>query len=374
MLFYIINWFKKWIVSTNHTDIGSLYKIFGSIAGVINTLLSVLIHLELTNNHQLLIGNNLLFYLLVLARLFFTIFFMVMPILIWASDNPLVFVIIIVSFSILLLTRTNWKFKDAATPWQVEFQEPATPIMEGIIDLHHDITFFIIIIIVFVSWLLLKSTALFTVYEESPDFKLGFITPWARPFKAQNISLKTLWAIITFFIVILASIPSFVLLYSADIDSIYTTPEHFSTPVTSVERHWYWEYQISSTCTQETDKVKLIKLESYMRSKIDLNANKPTLFSTTEKKPSAVLFDSRSIKCKQEGTRCIEYCCLDFIDSLSENEGQEAWDSLVQCTEKCNSLEKSCKCSSPFSPGTFFEDEVCWRWLQEPSPRCKSDH
>jgi hypothetical protein len=32
--------------------------------------------------------------------------------------------------------------KDAATPWQLSFQDPASPIMEGIIDLHHDIFFF----------------------------------------------------------------------------------------------------------------------------------------------------------------------------------------------------------------------------------------
>jgi len=31
---------------------------------------------------------------------------------------------------------------DAAEPWQLSFQDPATPIMQGLIDLHHDIFFF----------------------------------------------------------------------------------------------------------------------------------------------------------------------------------------------------------------------------------------
>lgn len=39
-------------------------------------------------------------------------------------------------------------------PGQVSFQEPATPIMEGLIDLHHDIMFFLVFIIVFVLYML----------------------------------------------------------------------------------------------------------------------------------------------------------------------------------------------------------------------------
>jgi len=35
-------------------------------------------------------------------------------------------------------------FADATHEWQFGFQDPATPLMEGIIDLHHDIMFFLI--------------------------------------------------------------------------------------------------------------------------------------------------------------------------------------------------------------------------------------
>jgi len=35
-------------------------------------------------------------------------------------------------------------FADAPKPYQFGFQEPASNVMEGIIDLHHDIMFFII--------------------------------------------------------------------------------------------------------------------------------------------------------------------------------------------------------------------------------------
>lgn len=38
----------------------------------------------------------------------------------------------------------------------VSFQTPATPIMEGIVDLHHDIMFFLTFIVVFVLYLLVQ--------------------------------------------------------------------------------------------------------------------------------------------------------------------------------------------------------------------------
>lgn len=41
---------------------------------------------------------------------------------------------------------------DAAEPWQLGFQDAATPMMQGIIDLHHDIFFFLILILAFISW------------------------------------------------------------------------------------------------------------------------------------------------------------------------------------------------------------------------------
>jgi len=40
---------------------------------------------------------------------------------------------------------------DAPTAWQVNFQDPATKIMEDIVDLHHDIMFYLILICIFVT-------------------------------------------------------------------------------------------------------------------------------------------------------------------------------------------------------------------------------
>jgi len=42
-------------------------------------------------------------------------------------------------------------FSDIPKNYEIFFQDPATPIMEGIVGLHNDIFFFLVIIFTFVS-------------------------------------------------------------------------------------------------------------------------------------------------------------------------------------------------------------------------------
>lgn len=154
------------------------------------------------------------------------------------------------SLCFLILFSPEVVSADSASNWQLGFQDPATPIMEGIINLHHDLMFFICVISIFVSWMLGRTLWHF---EQSQSFNPSSLT--------HGTLIEMVWTITPAIILLIIAIPSFSLLYAMD--------EVISPAITikALGHQWYWSYEYSDYLNEENES---IIYDSYMISEEDL--------------------------------------------------------------------------------------------------------
>lgn len=133
---------------------------------------------------------------------------------------------------------------DSPEPWQLGFQDPATPIMEGIIDLHHDIGFFMLVILFFVLWMLARTLYHFSHSRNPIPEKI-----------IHGTTIEIAWTVAPSLILILIAIPSFALLYSLEevVDPNVT--------IKAIGHQWYWSYEYSDYNTADEGG---IVFDSYM--------------------------------------------------------------------------------------------------------------
>nr|YP_010620123.1 cytochrome c oxidase subunit 2 [Melanothamnus gigas]WAX04159.1 cytochrome c oxidase subunit 2 [Melanothamnus gigas] len=156
----------------------------------------------------------------------------------------------ILFYVLFFVNSINIIFCDNAEAWQLGFQDSATPIMEGIINLHHDLMFFICVISIFVTWMLIRTIYLF---ENSKNKVPSNLT--------HGILIEIIWTTTPALILLIIAIPSFSLLYAMD--------EIVSPTITikALGHQWYWSYEYSDYLNENYEP---INFDSYMIPEEDL--------------------------------------------------------------------------------------------------------
>lgn len=152
---------------------------------------------------------------------------------------------------------------DAAENWQMDFQDPATPIMEGIINLHNDVMFFLVALFFFVS---VFFYALITEFMDPANASRLYYPPITH-----HAALEFIWTLIPAFILVAIAVPSFALIYRMD-DLVSA---EFTLKV--IGHQWYWRYEYGDLAENGTDNRdafapydRSLGFDSYMVAEEDL--------------------------------------------------------------------------------------------------------
>ncbi len=127
---------------------------------------------------------------------------------------------------LLTLFVTNTAFADYPRPWQLGFQEAATPVMERLNDLHNILLVIIFAISIFVFVLLVYTCIRFS--------KKNNPTPSQN---THNTLLEIIWTAVPVILLVAIAIPSMRFLYFSQ------KIENAEMTLKIIGNQWYWSYQ-----------------------------------------------------------------------------------------------------------------------------------
>jgi len=118
------------------------------------------------------------------------------------------------------------------------FQEPASPLMEGLIALHSDIWAIMLFIAGFVFYIMVSTLIQFGADSADKNYKVH-----------HHSLIEIIWTTIPALTLCVIAVPSFTLLYS--LDEIVLP----SLTIKAIGRQWYWSYEYGDYETSESDLV-----------------------------------------------------------------------------------------------------------------------
>nr|AOW69101.1 cytochrome c oxidase subunit II [Colletotrichum fructicola]AQT39488.1 cytochrome c oxidase subunit 2 [Colletotrichum siamense]AQT39593.1 cytochrome c oxidase subunit 2 [Colletotrichum aenigma]AQT39503.1 cytochrome c oxidase subunit 2 [Colletotrichum siamense]AQT39518.1 cytochrome c oxidase subunit 2 [Colletotrichum siamense] len=140
---------------------------------------------------------------------------------------------------------------DAPHAWGIYFQDSATPQMEGLVELHDNIMYYLVLILFGVGWILFSIVKYFYFT----------VAPIAHKYLNHGTLIELIWTITPAVILILIAFPSFKLLYLMD-------EVNDPSMTVSVEGHqWYWSYQYPDFLDSSEE---FIEFDSYIVPESDL--------------------------------------------------------------------------------------------------------
>jgi len=218
---------------------------------------------------------------------------------------------------------------DTPKPWGLYFQDSATPQMEGLVELHDNIMFYLVIILFGVGWVIVSIIKNYSNIE----------SPISHKYLNHGTLIELIWTITPALILILIAFPSFKLLYLMD---------EISDPAMSVlaEGHqWYWSYQYPDFLNSDEE---FIEFDSYLVPESDLEEgalrmlevdNRVILPELTHVRFIVTAADViHSFACPALGIKCDAYPGrLNQVSVLINREGT----FYGQCSEICGILHSS---------------------------------